>query len=354
MKDKLAHVTTPITVFLCLFLTRICSGQKDRADSNQTDLSITIQLVKDLLTRTGEEDSVAIVRFETEYLEGLQYLDANRKGEKPLYPETALKLSDLNGAAVHFQGTFSLVKRFRGEVPKLGKVSETINLRSPLFRLETDDVYKRLRSLLLPGFHQKRTPVTALAIWPKDTQNILDGTFVGPLSKRDIRHIDELAQMLDKEPFSKIEKRQAEMLLESPNPWKVYLGLGWLEDHKALDAQHFASALKALPSQSAENLLYEMLELGLFSGKQRMVARALGTAIATNTPDKQLTLLRTLNEFSRQNRLYLSRRVDVAELQRAAAEYRASIVGDAKRRDVVKELDALLQLRLRNNKTDGR
>jgi hypothetical protein len=133
---------------------------------------INLQEFKRLLALMDKETPVAIVRFETDTLEGFRVGDGKLGKEKNLYPATALVLDEKDRAAVHIQGSFGLEKDLNKKSPQLGHVNQTILLNEPLLNARRSESYKRLQALVpkekYAAKKNPQRPLFFLAIWPEN------------------------------------------------------------------------------------------------------------------------------------------------------------------------------------------
>jgi hypothetical protein len=306
------------------------------------DYAIYKERMKHLLSLLDEKTPVAIIRFETDYWEGTKIV--NGKQEKVQVPASGAAHTEDQPVLKVF-GTFFFEATLNGSPPRAGHIRETILLKSG--RLDRNKEYTRVQALLPRNAFGITKPVRCLAVWPKATSKVLDGAFFGPISERNVKEMTEVAELLKKQPFSEITAEKAESLLDSPNPWVVYVALVRLEDIKALSSKHFARAIKSMPPQNTGLATRELVDWTYTSVKngKKVLTQALTDILGKIEPEKETILLRYLNDTWRQPYFGASFHVNLPELQKAAQAYRAKIVKDAKRREVVRELDALIDLR---------
>jgi hypothetical protein len=298
-----------------------------------------------LLSLIEKDSPVAIVTFETDTFEGQKIVKGEFSKDKAQIAATGIHVVYSGQTVVrHVQGTFRLEKALNGKSPELGHIEQRVTLKvGPVGNLHRDDSYKRLSRLLAWQWEVgKKKSVRLLAVWPKNSTKILDATFIGPISEKDAKGIAEVSELLKKQPFPKITEADAEEFLDSPNPWKVYVGLVRIQDLKSLSAIHFGRAIKSLPNSSIEAITDDFLTWAAPS-RQKEATKELIDILGKTRPEKETGVLKSLNTAFRRN-MHIAY-VDLPELRKGAQAYRTKIIDDPERRDVVRELDALIEFR---------
>jgi hypothetical protein len=294
---------------------------------------LNLNRVGNIIQLIDEDSRVSIVKFKSDS-----------------FPKSKHALSgfwigdDGKSLSIKVQGKFTLEKNLYGMSPPVGYYKEQFPLIKSWRFIDSDPVYQRLSPLLV--FSDET--IFLLAILPKkNAKNLLTAHFVGPLPPKDVSDLIDVGTFLAKHPFPKIDQENAEALLLTPNPWKIYLGLVRLKDLEKLSPAHFEQALKSLPESHVKAAVDDMFLTArtAWDGDkeiQKDLTKSLGTFFATTEPEKQQRILKAVNK---ELDYILSRKaVNLPELQAAARKYRATIVDDPRQAGVVQELDTLLKL----------
>jgi len=341
----------------CLFLNLVTLGfllgshsavHSRSIQTDGADFHIDMAEVQGVLSLLSRNANVAIVTFQTEITESFRLKGDNSANGKKVYnPSTTVIIMDNKKVAIQVKGTFGLEKVLNGTIPKLGRVDSIVELAQGFPMLHRDESFRRLERLIPNQTVDAKTPPRKfLAIWPTDGKNILSAKFVGPITDRNVEEITEMAEFLKKNDLSKIAGTSAVELLESNNPWMIYLGLARLTEQKQLTPKNFTRAIESLPKANTQEVTYQLLSWAYVSNdKQEAVTSALIEFLGKSAPEKEKLALVFINQFWRQDPTNVQRQVNLSELQKAAQSYRDKIANVTTRKDVIHELDALIGFR---------
>lgn len=292
------------------------------ADSSSRQL-LRLAVFKQALTRLSDGDSLAIVRFHTD-------LRKSATGRE-MASLTRAVLQD-GQLAVHVQGSFVVLATLVGKPMAKEHISRTIP-----FELNEAGLNA---ALLLRAIEAERDPI-CLAIHPnaKNKRSFVDGLLVGPILLADLKSIVAAARTAQDETVI------PEQMIESSNPWTVYVGVAQLDIEKRLSVPHFWTAITGLPVEYTENLIDDLLSSSAGNARiNRSMDSHFLKLIQALDAGRQKALLAELNTFCRRNPHLIGRWFDFSGFRRGLSVYRTTIAADQSRASVVTEIDKILEL----------
>jgi hypothetical protein len=233
-------------------------------------------------------------------------------------------------------GQFSLRQKLQHSPPVLGKIDEKIQTPAG----NQDPVFRRLEPLLECCDH--KDSLLFLAVWPKDATEVLQATFIGPLTGADVWYLGQMSKAFQQRRFSGLAPQEAAKLLNSTNPQLVWLGLARLQELGRLKPAHFHQALQSLPIKQIPAAVRELCLAALFPESRHGIEAALLSPRLS--PQKQVLVLETLMDFLKVNRHGARDVLDQRKVRLAAKKLRTAAVKASDAGQLIRQLDRLSEV----------
>ena len=291
-------------------------------------------LIKELETVVRARQRLSVVRFVTDAVPGSstargatdQRVSATRIG--------ARSTADMNAGVLDINGTFSEVKDLQDGFKDLGHVKQGVRVNQGS---GGDPAFQRLRLLLTA---QPDKPLLLLAISVNRIPGILTARLLGPLQESDAKLLPKLVARLQ-QPEPAGSALEAEGLLESPNPWLVWLGLAQLKDRKALTSAHYRQVIESRPAAEVPQLFPELCDEAITNPKVR--ADLLPTLQSLlQLPDKQMPMFKHLSVEFVMNPVDRRRTVDIQQLGAWLVRYKRQLQAESSKKEVIAAVEELL------------
>ncbi len=242
-------------------------------------------------------------------------------------------LAGQHNEVLHVRGVFRVVLRLQNAFRSFGSLNENVLVGSR----RPDSPYRRLKVLLAA---EPARPLCLLAVGTKRSSHILDANLSGPLADGDGERIQELVKQFEK-PRRAFTVEYSESLLDSPNPWLVWLGLAKLQKHDAVTARHFRKVIEDRPTAETSQLFEAMLDLAFGNGPCHADFMPELEALL-GLPEKQLVILHELKPYIEINPDDAANTMDLPRFRNWLLAYKGRIAGQDGVADVREVIDQLL------------